>query len=215
MSAVKPMVGKTFSRLTVVARTTTSTDGKAFWLCRCVCGRETCVEGKKLRAGHTRSCGCFAREEQVRRGREAIRHGHARTHSAKPTPEYKTWSSIIGRCTNPIDANYARYGGRGITVCRRWRRFENFLADMGMRPHAGLSIDRRDNNKGYWKSNCRWATRKEQQRNKRSNHLLTVDGETAPLVVWADRYGLKKQTLRMRLTKGWSADRAVKEPLHT
>jgi hypothetical protein len=112
------------------------------------------------------------------------------------------------RCSNPNVPNYAYYGGRGIKVCRRWDKFENFLADMGERP-AGTSLDRIDNNGNYTPKNCRWATLIEQARNKRNNRLITFGEETLPLAAWAERIGISKQLLRQRLKYGWPTSKVL------
>lgn len=114
---------------------------------------------------------------------------------------------MVGRCRNPNDR---WYGARGIAVCERWLNPENFLADMGERPSLQHTIDRIDNTRGYEPGNCRWATKKEQSRNRASNHFLTIDGETLTVAEWAERYGLKYGTVQDRLRRGWPPDRAVK-----
>lgn len=201
----------TIGRLTVIRYAGSNRTGRALWACNCTCGRHVAVEGKKLRSGHTISCGCFASDEARHRGEARVEHGHAR--AGAPTAEYRAWASMIDRCLNATSASYKNYGGRGIAVARRWRSFVQFFVDMGARPGPGFSIERRDNAKGYSKKNCYWATRRQQQRNTRRNRLLTLDGETAPLIAWAERYGLKKQTLRMRLANGWTVERSIKEPV--
>jgi len=125
---------------------------------QCMCGTTRRVRAEKLHDGRSRSCGCLARELNAAR---MTKHGWSRT------PEYRTWQDMIQRCTNPQAERYADYGARGITVCQRWlSSFENFLADMGGRP-AGLSLDRIEVNGHYDPSNCRWATRSEQNANRR------------------------------------------------
>jgi hypothetical protein len=126
-------------------------------------------------------------------------------------PTYRTWGAMITRCTNPKVNNYADYGGRGITVCERWRTFENFLADMGVRPQ-GRTIERLDNEKGYEPGNCAWTTPKDQARNRRDNCLLTHDGRTQTLSAWAEQLGISKEALRARLHAGWPVERIVAAP---
>lgn len=142
-----------------------------------------------------------------RRGRIA-RHGHTVSHTL--TPEWRTWSAMRERCNTPSCRNYPDYGGRGISVCDRWDVFENFLADMGFRPSDNHSIDRIDPNGNYEPSNCRWATRKQQGRNKRNNRLLTVDGMTRTIAEWSELHGVKAGTINARVSRyGWSHSAAV------
>ncbi|MET7347444.1 hypothetical protein [Streptomyces mirabilis] len=134
--------------------------------CLCDCGTEHTVHrsdwGKKVK-----SCGCLRRESVT-------------THGMSDSPTYSTWESMIQRCTNPRCKDYADYGGRGITVCQRWRTFENFLADMGVKPE-GRSIDRIDNDGSYEPGNCRWATLSEQNSNQRrqARQVLSVINPSA------------------------------------
>lgn len=127
------------------------------------------------------------------------------------TSTYTIWKTMVARCTRPHAKDFPRYGGRGITVCERWRTFANFLADMGERP-AGLTLDRKDGTGGYEPANCRWATPKEQARNRRNNVLLTHDGQTATVAEWAERTGLERKTLEYRVRAGWPAERALTTP---
>lgn len=131
-----------------------------------------------------------------------------RTHGARAGGRadltYKSWRQMKDRCLNPNNKQYAEYGGRGITVCERWKNsYENFLADMGSRPSKEYSIDRFPNNDGnYEPGNCRWATSIQQNRNRRSNHLVTYNGETLPIKAWAERFKISHVTLRWRLEQG-------------
>jgi hypothetical protein len=158
----RDLTGMIFGRLTVVASTERRADHHVVWRCLCTCGAETFVRSTYLTTGITTSCGCLNRE--ITRMRRTT-HGSAR-HGSR-TATYRSWESMKRRCLNPNDPAFARYGGRGITVCDRWLCFEHFRDDMGERPH-GLSIDRFPNNDGnYEPGNCRWATRLEQTRNRR------------------------------------------------
>lgn len=128
-----------------------------------------------------------------------------RNSNERKTPEYVAWWSMRGRCLNKKDSeDYKRYGERGITVCREWDSFENFLKDMGRRPSEDYSLDRIDNNGNYEPSNCRWATKKQQSRNRRTNRLLTYKNQTKPLCEWSDIIGISQTMLYQRLRHGYT-----------
>ncbi len=117
------------------------------------------------------------------------------------------------RCTNPKDPYFDAYGGRGIGVCRRWERFEDFFTDMGKRPSSKHSLERKNNNLGYSKSNCRWATAKEQGNNRRTGRLLTLNGKTQTVANWAREVGMLSRTIRYRIdVMGWPAEKALTTP---
>lgn len=128
-------------------------------------------------------------------------------------PLYQTWVSMRARCRDPGHPNFARYGGRGVVVCARWLSFEAFLSDVGPRPSPLHSIDRIDNDGNYEPGNVRWATAAEQNRNKRSTRLVTVNGRTMAASDWALAAGIDLRTLLSRLHRGWSPERAVFAPL--
>jgi hypothetical protein len=189
--------GTIFGRLTVLSREANSWRREARWLCICTCGKQTIVPGRLLRSGNTRSCGCLHRK-----------------HGKSETPEFIAWLSLIARCYNPNDKGFRFYGGRGITVCDRWlESFLNFLADMGERPGPSYSIDRfPDNDGNYEPGNCRWATRQQQCRNRRSNRLLTCDGQTRTLAEWVEITGLSSSLIRQRIASGWTIERTLSTP---
>jgi hypothetical protein len=147
------------------------------------------------------------------RGDSLVRHGAARRGAIMP--EHRIWSSMRARCSNPNDAGYANYGGRGIAVCERWNEFANFIADMGARPDRSFSIDRIDNDKGYSPDNCRWATRIEQKANQRTRKdavWIEHDGERRTLDDWARLKGIRYGTLTERIRNGWSIEKALTTP---
>jgi hypothetical protein len=206
-SRVRDLNGKPFGRLTVIAfagHVQLATQRQAAWLCRCSCGVEKVILAQSLQNGRSNSCGCLQRKGIGDR---------RRTHGRFRTPEYTVWQNMKKRCLDQGYRRYPGYGGRGITICDRWRdSFEAFLADMGTRPSPKHSIERRDNDGPYEPSNCIWAVRRTQDRNKRTNHLITFRGETMILADWAARTGILYETIRHRLAVGWSVEKALTTP---
>jgi hypothetical protein len=135
------------------------------------------------------------------------KHGAAR--GGRTTPEYRSWRAALDRCHNKNSPHYPRYSGRGIKVCPRWRKsFAAFLAGVGPKPSASHSLDRVNNEGGYEPGNCRWATREQQGRNKRTNRVLEYHGELATAVEWAERAGIPYKVFLVRL-RHWSVARAI------
>jgi hypothetical protein len=205
------LTGTTFNRWTVVSRAANTAAGQAQWRCRCDCGTERELKSIVIRRGISQSCGCLKIERIIER---TTTHGHA---ANGMTPTYHSWASMIARCTNPNKKEFPEYGGRGITVCERWRwSFQNFLDDMGEKPPGRFSLDRIDNSGGYEPGNCRWATDVQQANNKRPMRpwrLFTFNGETLPIAEWAARTGINERTLEARLNRlRWPVERALTTP---
>lgn len=164
------------------------------WDCVCVCGEKRAVSGGNLKIGHTQSCGCLHKE---RTSKVSTTHGQSRL------SEYRIWCHMKRRCFDVNSESYKRYGARGITVCEKWAAsFEEFFFDMGQRPTEKHSIDRIDNDGNYEPGNCRWATSKEQANNTRANVLITINGITKPLSIWADENGLDRSVIVSRVANG-------------
>ena len=201
------MTGVRAGRLTAVQCVGRDEQNYLLWRCVCDCGRECVARGKDIRSGNTQSCGCLASEVRAKQGKLNKRHG--RTYS----PEWHSWQSMLARCNNPAHKSWQEYGGRGVRVCERWLRFENFAADMGDRP-AGTTLDRISVNGDYEPNNCRWAPHVVQQRNRRKHHLLTAFGETKCLSAWIEdpRCAAKEDAVRWRLKRGWSVVDAITRP---
>jgi len=206
------MIGRRFGALTVLARA--ERPGR-YWLCRCDChgkrpgsslrGLKVVSDGN-LYQGSPDSCGCMT---------AAKRHRARQTHGMSQTSEYRTWKEMRARCENTNGPAYRLYGGRGITVCERWRKsFEAFLADMGPRPSRKHSLDRKNVNGNYEPANCRWATSRQQNQNRRDNVLVTYKGETKVLRQWARERRVRYLTLYQRIVVyHWSPERAFETPV--
>lgn len=187
MSAFKDISGKRFGRYTAIRYVKEPRK----WECLCDCGNSSFVRGADLRNGDAQSCGCRWRDTMKK-------HGH--NTDGKRTPTNQCWHAMIQRCTNPNTKQWADYGGRGIGFCDEWKDFRNFLRDMGEMP-KGLTLDRIDNDKGYSKENCRWATRAQQRANCRNTLYVVVGGVRRPLIEYARETGISRHQLRHQVRK--------------
>ncbi len=195
MATIKNIIGQKFGRLTVLKHQGSDKSGRAIWECKCDCGNRKTVSSKNLRNGSTKSCGCYQREQASSANR---------THGRGKSPEYGVWSSMIQRCTNPKNKEYHNYGGRGIQVCNRWLKFDNFISDMGERPSGKHSLDREDNDKGYAPGNCRWATSREQSFNKRTNVWAELPVGVLAVPQIAEKFNIPLSVLYARIARGYT-----------
>jgi hypothetical protein len=207
--------GQRFTRLTVV-RVNRNEDRTMYWDCLCDCGNTKVYTSAMLLSGHVKSCGCLKREILTSSAPKNKTHGMSKSKT------YKSWVSMIQRCENQKNHNYHRYGGRGVTVCDRWRAsFDDFMADMGERPD-GMTLDRVDNDGSYEPGNCRWATPAEQSSNRGMisgvRPIQMTDSSGFDLIIAPGRLtdfcrenGLRQSTVsdvvagRLKATKGWTA----------
>lgn len=197
------LTGYTFGRWRVLNFSHSNHNKKACWVCECSCGIVRTVLSNNLVSGKSRSCGCYNSDVVVERNT---------IHGLSSSSEHMIWCSLLQRCTNPRHVRYADYGGRGITVCESWLKFENFYADMGPRPSKDRSLDRIDNDGPYCKENCRWATRKEQNNNTRANKLVTHGDLTMTISQWSVIYGVPSSVISYRLRNGWAVEESLTLP---
>jgi hypothetical protein len=170
------------------------------WLCRCECGNTKPLISADLTSGRSKSCGCFRKDFSTEM---------ATTHGLSGTRAFSIWNGIKTRCFNEKCRNFPYYGGRGISMSKEWRAsFTQFLDDMG-EPPEGASIERKNNGGNYEKGNCVWATRRQQCRNRRSNRLLTFNGQTKCLQDWSETIGVNRSVIQKRLKRGWTVEESL------
>ena len=208
MPAFIDLTGKRFGRLLVVKRNGYK-GGKIAWLCKCDCGNEKAISSACLLKGLSTSCGCFRKEYMKQK---------ATKHSMCGTSLYAVYNNMKRRCYDENSDHYKWYGAENKRVCDEWlgsegfKHFSKWAMDNGY--SEGLQIDRIDNNKGYLPDNCRFVTPKQNCRNKRDNHCITIDGVTKTIVEWAEIKGISRTTIAARINKlGWSEEKAVMTPL--
>lgn len=190
MNKRKDLTGQRFGRLVVLSYDHDDRYYNTYWRCLCDCGNEVIVRLNHLTSGITNSCGCYKREIST-------------THGMTNSSLYNRWCKMRDRCNNPNIKEYENYGARGIFVCDEWNSFENFrdwALDNGY--EDSLTIDRINNDDGYYPENCRWADKITQCNNRRSNHNITWGGETHTLKQWARLFGIKYATLWARVQRG-------------
>lgn len=206
---VNDLNGKSFGRWTVLGFDGRLPIGgnrtRPMWRCECACGTARAVSETTLLSGASKSCGCTQRAAVIAAGKASATHGQSRKGGL-----YTIWVGMKARCYTKSTTSYPRYGGRGIIVCDRWRNsFENFASDMGERPSKRHSLDRLDNDGHYTPENCQWRDIDMQNRNKRNNRWVVVGGERITVTDAANRAGVNAGTVRARLGRGWSIERAL------
>lgn len=192
MSVYIDLTGNKFNSLLVLGKGSRSNDNRIRWRCRCDCGNETLVPTSHLKNGNTKSCGCLRKRIA---SNMFLKHGHSNDST------YKSWQAMKNRCTNSFTPDYKYYGGRGIKLDNSWYNFQNFIKDMGEKPTPQHTIERIDNNKGYNKQNCKWATRLEQAQNTSFNRKFIFNGENLTMSEIARRTNIPYDTLRFRINR--------------
>lgn len=206
MSKRIDLTGQQFDRLKVIEYAGSNKAGKAQWKCQCQCKKIIVALGVDLIRGHTTSCGCKRHGEHNKK---------AKKHGGRYTRLYRIWHGMKNRTNNKNADCYKDYGGRGIEVCKEWENsfadFRNWALDNGY--EEGLTIDRIDNDGNYEPKNCRWVTQKENDRNKRNNKTVEYNGEKRTIAEWAERYCISYSTLKTRLRKGMTIEKALETPV--
>ncbi|MCM0758077.1 hypothetical protein M7775_05735 [Sporomusa sphaeroides DSM 2875] len=209
MPAPQNLIGKIFGRLTVIELSPKKSK-KRYWVCKCNCGNITTVSTDKLNSGHTKSCGCLATETTILNNKKYPRDGNP-IHHMSGHPLDGVLKAMKQRCYNPNNPRYSDYGGRGITICDEWlknrKSFFEWAFKTGYKP--GLSIDRADNNKGYFPDNCKWVPMLTQNRNTRKNLIITINGVSKPLSEWVEESDFNYGCVLARLRRGWKPEEAL------
>lgn len=209
MAVVKDLTGQRFGRLTAIAEVGRTNNGNAKWLCKCDCGGEKVVASFGLRSGRTQSCGCIKREQNETMFTTHGESGH------RKTKLYRIWSGMKSRCLNSNWDCYQKYGAKGTDICTEWVDSYESFRDWAMKNgyRDGLTIDRKDNSKGYSPDNCRWATTKEQNNNRTNNHRLTFNGKTQTMAEWSEELGMSYKAIEHRINRGWPVSAALTVPV--
>lgn len=203
MSLCEDLTGRRFNRLVVLYRDENGKGSKSRWKCICDCGTETVVSGTNLKTGAVKSCGC-------------LRHMKHDTHHLSNTRLYRIWNAMKNRCYRKTHQAYSYYGARGITVCDEWK--DNFEVFYSWAINSGysddLTIDRINNDEGYYPENCKWVTMEEQVNNRRSCIQVTYNGETKNLMQWCKLLGLPYKLINQRMKlKNISFEEAISIPI--
>ncbi len=195
-------IGIKINKIKVLGYSHNDKFGRCIMHCACDCGNKCIVPATHIRTGRVKSCGCLLKQALLLR----TKHGHAKYRNMSTT--YSVWQGMVKRATDENHAQADRYIKRGIGISKRWLKFINFLADMGERP-IGKEIDRIDNNKGYCKQNCRWATKAENNLNKATTRKVIYKGKEYPLLSLCKMYNIRYGCVSYRLTIGWSLHAAL------
>ncbi len=217
----KSYVGSTKGRLSIVQyvpgiRSKSHKRITPKFRCQCSCGKEKTTSCQSVVEGTTKSCGCLSREQASKNIHAALLKNTK--HGASHTSEYTSYRNMTTRCIDSAYEGFHNYGGRGIKVCNRWlgtNGLQNFLLDMGPKPTPKHQIDRYPNRNGnYEPGNCRWATTKQQGRNRNSNRLITFNGRTMCITEWSEETGLPFHIISMRTKAGWDVEKALTTPIN-
>ncbi len=205
---IRNISGTISGRLTAIEFVRTDNGGNSLWKCRCQCGKEVIQQSHKITHGHVVSCGCY-RAERVREAKTT--HGHSIGHIL--TPEYKAWARMKTRVKDTRPKIRKNYLDKGIKVCLEWSNsFEAFFKYMGPCP-PGYSLDRKDGNKGYEPSNCRWADYFTQNNNMASNRFIEWHGKRLTIAQWGREIGIPRHNIYLRLRAGWSIEKTLTTPV--
>ena len=209
MSRPIDISGQRFGRLIAIERVEVPNSTRAMWRCKCDCGNEKITSGVNLRRGKALSCGCLHKETVAKINKETkTKHGESQSRL------YSIWRGMKKRCYCKKHEAYHNYGGRGISICDDWlssfEKFQKWALSHGY--DKSMTIDRVDVNGNYEPQNCRFITKAEQSRNRRTNHLLTLDGETKTISEWAEITGLGKNVILSRVNMGWTDEDALRRP---